>query len=129
MQNGEEHRALQREIMMARAGQNSHHSPAARLLPQSFERQRRPDASRRTRCRLAGSGGVDDNGFGGEAGAERSRRSNCPLSRKSSTRPSVAMTCWRTAAFATAFDDLEIGAPARGFLRKYMTGSHGSDSL
>ena len=29
---------------------------------------------------------------------ERSNRSNCPLSRKSSTRPSVAMTCWRTAA-------------------------------
>src|SRR5271166_4132779 len=30
---------------------------------------------------------------------ERSRRSNCPLSRKSSTRPSVAMTCWRSRRF------------------------------
>ena len=38
-------------------------------LPQSFERQRRSDASRRTRRRHAGGERVDDNGFGGEASA------------------------------------------------------------
>src|SRR5271166_6221022 len=44
-------------------------SPAAGLLPQAFKDERRPNAPRRTRCRLASSDGVDDNGFGGEAGA------------------------------------------------------------
>jgi hypothetical protein len=29
---------------------------------------------------------------------ERNSRSNCPLSCKSSIRPSVAITCWHTAA-------------------------------
>ena len=36
--------------------------------------------------------------FAAKRAPERSRRSSWPLSRKSSTRPSVAMTCWRTAS-------------------------------
>ena len=123
MQNGEEHRALQREIMMARAGQSLNHSPAARLLPQSFERQRRPDASRRTRCRLAGSDGVDDNGFGGEAGARAQQALQLPTLAQildpSERRDDLLA---HRGAFATAFDDLEIGAPARGFLTEIHDG-------
>ena len=123
MQNGEEHRALQREIMMARAGQSLNHSPAARLLPQSFERQRRPDASRRTRCRLAGSDGVDDNGFGGEAGARAQQALQLPALAQildpSERRDDLLA---HRGAFATAFDDLEIGAPARGFLTEIHDG-------
>jgi hypothetical protein len=37
MQNGEEQRALQREIMLARAGQALDHAAAAGLLPQALE--------------------------------------------------------------------------------------------
>ncbi len=124
MQNGEEHRALQREIMMARAGQSLNHSPAARLLPQSFERQRRSDASRRTRCRLASSDGVDDNGFGGEAGARAQQALQLPALAQildPSERGDDLLA--HRGAFATAFDDLEIGAAAGGSL----TEIHGAD--
>ena len=117
MQNGEEHRALQREIMMARAGQVLDDFPAARLLPQSFERQRRSDASRRTRRRLAGSDGVDDNGFGGEAGARAQQALQLPALAQildASERRDDLLA--HRGAFATAFDDLEIGAAAGGFL-------------
>ncbi len=69
VQNGEEHRALQRKTMLARAGEVLDDFPAAGLRPQAFEDQRRPDAPRRTRRRLAGVDGVDDDGLGGEARA------------------------------------------------------------
>jgi len=60
MQNGEKHGTLQREILMARAGEVLDDFPAACLPSQSFERQRRADASRRTRRRLAGGERVTD---------------------------------------------------------------------
>ena len=41
---------------------------------------------------------------------DRRSRSNWPLSCRSSTRPSVAITCWRTCAPSSAFDDLKIAA-------------------
>ena len=60
---------------------------------------------------------------------ERSRRSNCPLSRKSSTRPRCDDLLAHGGAFATAFDDLEISAAARGFLAEIHGAVPWSDSL
>ena len=47
VQHGEEHRALQRKAVLAFARQLRDHRPAAGLLPQPFEHQRRPDAADR----------------------------------------------------------------------------------
>src|SRR5260370_28104756 len=69
MQNGEEHRALQRKIIFAQAGEAFDDVPTAGLLPQAFKDQSRPDAPRRTRCDAAGGGGVDDDRLLGEARA------------------------------------------------------------
>jgi hypothetical protein len=90
MQNGEKHRAFKREAMLTRTGEVLDDLPAPGLLPQSFEDGSGPDASRRARRHGAIGDGVDDNGFRGEARARRRNRSNCPLSRNSWTRPSVA---------------------------------------
>ena len=60
---------------------------------------------------------------------ERKSRSNCPLSCRSSIRPSVAITCWRTAALAPALDDLQIGATAGGLLAEIHGGELGADSI
>ena len=49
VQHGEEHRPLQRKAMLAFARQLRDHRPAAGLLPEPFEHQRRPDA---TDCNL-----------------------------------------------------------------------------
>ena len=53
MQHGEERRALQRKIVLARARQPLDHALAARLLPNPLEGQRRPDAKRRHDLGLA----------------------------------------------------------------------------
>ena len=96
VQHGEEHRALQRKTVLARAGEVLDHRPAAGLLPQPLEHQRRPDAARRARRRGSFGDGVDNMALAAKRAPERSSRSNWPLSRKSSKRPSVAITCWRT---------------------------------
>ena len=61
-------------------------------------RQAPADPPRRARRDGALGDGVDDDGFRSEAPPDRSNRSSWPLSRKSSMRPSVAITCWRTCA-------------------------------
>src|SRR5271165_2837490 len=130
MQNGEEHRALQREIMMARAGQVLDDFAATRLLPQSFERQRRSDPSRRTRCRRAGGEGVHDNGFGGEARARAKQALQLPaLAQIFDASERCDDLLAHGLAFATAFDDLEVGAAAGGFLAEIHGAGSGSDSI
>ncbi len=47
VQYGEEHHALQLKAVLAFARQLGEHRPAAGLLPQSFEHQRRPDPADR----------------------------------------------------------------------------------
>ena len=54
--------------------------------------------------------------FAAKRAPERSRRSSWPLSRKSSTRPSCNDLLAHGVAFTAAFDDLEVGAAAGGFL-------------
>ena len=60
---------------------------------------------------------------------ERKSRSNCPLFCRSSALPSVAITCWRTAAPSRrALDDLQIGATAEGLLAEIHGGKPGANS-
>ena len=117
MQNGEKHRAFEREAMLARTGEVLDDPLAPGLLPQSFEDESGPDASRRA-CRHGAVGdGVDDNGFRGEA---------CARSQQSLQLPALAQILdaaerrdhllAHLRAAAAAFDDLEIGAAARGLL-------------
>ena len=44
VQHGQERRALQRKVMLARVCQAFDHAPAARLLPHPLEGERRADA-------------------------------------------------------------------------------------
>lgn len=93
VQNGEEHRPLQREIMMVRTAEVLDDFPAACLLPQSVEDEGWPDALRRTRCRRASGDGVDDNGFGGKACARAQQARQLPALAQILDAASVAMTC------------------------------------
>jgi hypothetical protein len=86
VQNGEENRALQRKIMLARTGEARDDRAAARLLP---------SATAPTTMALSAKRAPD-----------RNSRSNCPLWRRSSRRPSVAMTCWRTAPSSRRFSTI-----------------------
>jgi len=116
--------------MMARAGEVLDDFPAACLLPQSFERQRRSDASHRTRRRDAGGERVDDNGFGGKAGARAQQTLQLPALAQildASERRDDLLA--HRVAFATAFHDLEIGAAAGGFLAEIHSADPGGDSI
>ena len=113
MQHGEEDRSLQREVMVARAGEVLDDRATAGLLPQPFERQRRPDPSRRARRHVARCDGLDEDGLFGEPGA----RAQQPLQLSALLQIVEApergdhLLAHRP-AFAPAFDDLEIGAAA-----------------
>ena len=67
MQHGQERRALQREVMLARARQALDHALAAGLLPHPLESERRPDAPRRHDLRLAAIERVEHDRLVGEA--------------------------------------------------------------
>jgi len=62
--------------------------------------------------------------FSAKRAPERKRRSNCPLSRRSSIRPSVADHLRvNRCALAPALDDLQIGGPLEVFLRNTIPGN------
>ena len=69
VQDGEEHGALQRKIMVARTGEILDDGATAGLLPQPFEHLRRPDPPRRVRSNVTRRDGLDENRLVGEAGA------------------------------------------------------------
>ena len=69
MQNGEKHRAFEREAVLAGTGEVFDHLAAAGLFPQSLEDKRGPDPPRRARRDGALGDGVDDDGFRSEARA------------------------------------------------------------
>jgi hypothetical protein len=69
MQNGEKHRAFEREAVLAGTGEVFDHLAAAGLFPQSLEDKGGPDPPRRARRDGALGEGVDDDGFRGEARA------------------------------------------------------------
>ena len=117
MQNGEKHRAFEREAVLAGTGEVFDHLAAAGLFPQSLEDESGPDPPRRARRDGALGDGVDDDGFRGEARA----RPQQPLQLAAvaqildaAERGDHLLAHLR--AVAAAFDDLEIGAAARGLL-------------
>jgi hypothetical protein len=110
--------------MLARAGEVLDDFPAAGLRPQAFEDQRRPDAPRRTRCRLARSDSVDNDGFGGEARARTQQPLQLPaLAQILDAAERGDHLLAHCSPFAAALDDLEIGAAAGGLL----TEIHGAE--
>src|SRR5271169_2419409 len=134
MKNGEKHHAFEREAMLARTGEVLDDPPAPRLLPQSLEYESGPDASRRARRHGAIGDGVDDNGFRGEACARSQQPLQLPALAQildAAERRDHLLAHLR--ALAAAFDDLEIGAAARGLLaeihvaepyRRLVRGAH-----
>ena len=69
VQHGQERRALQRKVMLARARQAFDHAPAAGLLPHPLEGERRTDAPGRDHSRLAALERVEHDRLLGKARA------------------------------------------------------------
>src|SRR5208282_162035 len=117
MQDGQEHRAFERETMLAGRGEVFDRPPATRLLPQALEDQGGSDASRRARRRRSLGEGVDNDGFGGETRARSQQALQLSALAQildAAERGDHLLAHLR--ALAAALDDLEIGAAARGFL-------------
>ena len=104
-----------RKAVLAFARQLRDHRPAAGLLPQPLEHQRRPDAADRNLDRGLIAGRAQHHGLGGKARA----RAHQPL--QLAARLQLLETPERgdhllthLVAVAAALDDLQIGAPGRG---------------
>src|SRR5574337_553130 len=130
VQHGQERRALQPELMLARPRQALDHAPAAGLLPQSLEGERRPDAARADRRRLAPVERVEHDRLLRKARP----RAQQPL--QLSARLQVLDPPERgdhlladRRAIAPALDDLQIGAAARGLLAEIHGGKPAADSM
>ena len=117
VQHGQERRALQREVMLARARQALDHAPAARLLPHPLEGERRTDAPGRDRRRLATVERVEHDRLVGKArpGAQEPLQLPARLQILDPPERGDHLLAHR-GALAPAFDDLQIGAAARGLL-------------
>jgi hypothetical protein len=114
VQHREEHRALKRKTVLAFARQLGDHRPAAGLLPQPIEHQRRPDAMDRNLDRGIIAGRAQHHGFGRKART----RTHQPL--QLAARLQLLKTPKRgdhllahLVAVAAALNDLQIGAAGR----------------
>ena len=111
VQHGEEHRPLQCKAVLTRPGEIFDHRPAAGLLPQPFEHQRRSDASAGDLCR----GIVGDGREHHRLGREPRARSQQPLELAAGLKLLVTSKggdhlLANLVAIASALDDLQIGA-------------------
>ena len=114
VQHGQERRALQREVMLARPRQAFDHAPAARLLPHPLECERRTDAPGRDRRPLAAVERVEHDCLVGEARPRAQEPLQLPALLQvldPSERRDHLLAHRR--ALAPALDDLQIGAAAR----------------
>ena len=119
MEDGEKHRAFEREAVFARPGEIFDNPPATRLLPQSFEHESGPDPAGGTGDNIALGEGADDHGLGGEARARSQQPLQLPaLAQILDAAEGGDHLLADLRAVAAAFDDLEVGAPARGLLAK-----------
>ena len=123
VQHGEEHRALQRKLVPALAGEIGDHRAAAGLLPQPLEHQRRPDAADRNLDRGIIAGRAQHHGLG------RKPRARAQQPFQLAARLQILETPERRdhllthlVALAAALDDLQIGAPGRGLAAKVHGG-------
>src|ERR1700723_1148021 len=117
MQNSQENRALQREIMPTRTGEALDDGAAARLLPQPLEHQRRPDPSRRARGPPAGGDGFQPDRLVGEARPRPQQPLQLPALAQlveAAERGDYLLAHRRPVA--PALDDLQVGAAAGGLL-------------
>src|SRR5262249_26644245 len=96
VEHGEKNRPLQPKAVLARAAELLNHGPAAGLLPQPLEHQRRPDAAAGDLHNAVSAMAESTSALLAKRAPDRNSRSSCPLSCSSSYRPSVAITCWRT---------------------------------
>jgi hypothetical protein len=117
MQHGEEDGAFERKPILSFTGELLDNAPASGLLPQPFEHESRPDAPYVGGDCSAVVDRVDDNCLCGEtrAGSQKPLQLSA-LAQLLDTpeRDDHLLTDLR--AVAVAFDDLQIGAPAGGFL-------------
>jgi hypothetical protein len=130
VQHGQERRALQREVMLARARLAFDHVPAARLLPHPLKGQRRPDAPGRDCRRLAAVERIEHDRLLGET---------CPRTQQPLQLPALLQILdpperrdhllAHRGALAPALDDLQIGATAGGLLAEIHGGEPGPDSI
>ena len=130
MQNGEKHRAFEREAVLAGTREVFDHLAAAGLFPQSLEYESGPDAPRRVRRNGALGEGVDDDGFRGEARARPQQSLQLPAVAQildAAERGDNLLAHLR--AVAAAFDDLEVGAAARGLLAEIHARNRPSNSF
>ena len=130
VQHGQERRALQRELVVARAGQALDHGPAAGLLPHPLEGERRTDAARRDRRRLAPVERVEHDRLVGEARPRAQKPLQLPALPQLLDPPEGRdhLLAHRR-ALAPALDDLQIGAAARGLFAEIHGGMPGADSM
>src|SRR5262249_15937940 len=104
VQNGEEYRALQRKLMPAPPAAIPHRPPPRSAIParQPVSSHNRSNTSagpmRRTAILTAASSAaaLSIMALAANRAPERNSRSSWPLACRSSKRPSVAITCWRT---------------------------------
>src|SRR5487761_2413821 len=117
MQHGEEDGAFERKPMLALTSELFDDSPASGLLPQPLEHEGGPNAPY-----VGGDCGavvdrIDDDRLGGEARAGSQKPFQLSaLAQILDTPERGDHLLADLRAFAAAFDDLQIGATARGFL-------------
>ena len=130
VQHGQERRALQREVMLARARQALDHAPAARLLPHPLEGERRTDAPGRDRRRLAAVERIEHDRLVGEARPRAQQPLQLPALLQILDPPERRdHLLAHRGALAPALDDLQIGAAAGGLLAEIHGGEPGADSI
>ena len=130
VQHGQERRALQREVMLARARQAFDHAPTARLLPHPFEGQRRPDAPGRDRRRLAAVERIKHDRLLGEARSRAQKPLQLPALPQILDPPERRdHLLAHRGALAPALDDLKIGATAGGLLAEIHGGKPDDNSI
>src|SRR5271166_2622371 len=130
VKHGQERRALQREIMVASPRQAFDHAPAAGLFPHPLEGERRTDAPRRDRRRLAAVERVEYDRLVGEARARAQQALQLPALPQLVDPPERGDHLLADrAALAPALDDLQIGATVRGLFAEIHGGEPGADSI
>ncbi len=117
VQDGQEHRPLQVEGVLAQASEFGDHGPAAGLLPQAFEDERRSDAPGGDRRGRIVAGGLQDHGLGGEAGTRAQQAFELA---RGDELIEPAEGCddllAHLGAGASALDDLQVGTSGGLFL-------------
>ena len=130
VQHGQERRALQREVMLARARPALDHTLAACLLPHPLEGERRTDAPGRDRRRLAAVERIEHDRLVREARSRAQKPLQLPALLRILDPPERRdHLLAHRGPLAPALDDLQIGAAAGGLLAEIHGGEPGAESI